>query len=114
MRHMSDDYTLSPLEHEIRIAHARIIYTRIQEGTIFNPYAREATIDFLALMPIETLTDAKEKITYYLQKHPDFSKLLDLIHIKEDEERTREVIEQMHHHLRQNDVESALAVAQKK
>lgn len=110
---MSNDYTLSPLEHEVRIAHARIIYTRIQEGTIFNPYARDATIDFLALMPIETLADAKDKITYYLQKHPDFAGLSDLITRKEDEERTHAVVEQMHHHLRQNDIDSALAVAQR-
>lgn len=102
-----------PLENELRLLHARIIISCLRAETMDRQRAKDSTLGFIALLPISEIEDAITKVDYHITQYPEFLPMRQFILGKKEEEESAHIVAQMQEHIRNNDIDTALSVAEK-
>lgn len=65
----------------------------------------------LTLEPISSFDDAKTKLEFFVSKFPQYKDLLSYLLALEADQKVKHVVDKMHEHLRDNNIDEALKVA---
>lgn len=89
----------------------KILIKQLQEGDIDTAQAKQLSIEFLNLTPFQTSEDMETKIRSFTEAHPEFGGIYVNLLKYEDEARTSALLNQMRTHMKNNDVDQALHLA---
>ncbi|MBI1863051.1 hypothetical protein HYS00_02955 [Candidatus Microgenomates bacterium] len=73
--------------------------------------AKKLANEFIALEPFTTIEECRDKIEQFVEKFPRFDNLKLYINNYLEEQKVNSVIERMKKHIKDNDIDKALEVA---
>jgi hypothetical protein len=103
---------LKKLTHNLEYKFLRKVLSQLKEGTITNTQASTAAKAFKSIEPFVSVEDSQQKIKQFVAQFPDYSDLAEYADAYYNEKHTHRLITQMKKHLRNNDIDSALKIAQ--
>lgn len=89
----------------------KILIKQLQDGEIDTNQAKQLSVEFLNLTPFQTSEDMESKIRTFTESHPEFGGIYVNLLKYEDEARTASLLNQMRVHMKNNDVDKALNLA---
>lgn len=85
-----------------------------KSASISREQSRLSSQVILGIQPFADPDDALMKMEFFVSKFPEFQNVLDHIKVIINEENNNNVINEMHKHLREENVDAALDIAQNK
>lgn len=97
----------------IEIEYLRCVSELLKSGAMDLPTAKASAKEFLTYVPFSSVDDMRGKIQKFISTYP----ALNIFHVRflthVEDEHTKGVLEQMRHHLKNNDIDAALQLVQK-
>lgn len=104
---------LKKLTDNVEYMFLKRIITGIREKSIGIPDSRTIALAFLQIEPFTSVDDAKSKIQAFTDKYSYFKDLTNYMKTYDEEKRIGQAINRIRKHLKDQDIDSALEVAQK-
>lgn len=103
---------MTALQKQVDNKYCQILLNMIRNESTTRERTHETSMTLLALEPFTSEDDIVNKMDFFSQKYPEYKEMHTYVQVTISEEKSRSVIEQMSHYLKQNNVDAALAIAQ--
>ena len=100
------------IQFQIERKYLQCILDLTNAGNITNELARLSAQVMQAMRPWKSWADALTKTEFLVSKFPVFSPLVEYASAMKREQDTLHIIEAMHSHLKENNIDAAIKVAQ--
>ncbi len=103
----------SELQEKVERRYLQILISLLRTGSIDLKTTNESARVLLSLEPVLAIDDARAKIEFFVNKYPVFKDLEPYIGALDEEEKTKHIVDEMHKHLKANNIDAALSIVQK-
>ena len=103
---------LKKLTHNLEYKFLKKVLSQLKEKSITNTQASTAAKAFKAIEPFVSVEDSQQKMKQFAVEFPDYSDLEEYADAYYNEKHTHKLVTQMKKHLKNNDIDSALKIAQ--
>ena len=103
---------LEKLTVDLEYQYLKYVMNTVRDKTLSVPDAKKSAQGFLKLLPFNSVDDVKNKISSYTPEFPFFTFLHKYMSAYDEEQKTAQVIEKMKQHIKNNNIDDALKVAQ--
>jgi hypothetical protein len=103
---------MKKLTDKVEYLFLKILLGDLDSQSITVEEMKSSAKDFLTLEPFISIDDARSKVNSLVTRYPRYSELKEYMAAYEKELRTEAVIEKMRAHMKSNNLDEALKVAQ--
>jgi len=102
---------VAAITHHLEYLFLKKIISGLRDNSIAVAQTKQYCNEFLQIEPFKSVEDAHSKIAQFIATHPAFENLMDYVQIYEKEAGVAGKINRMREHIRQNNIDAAIAVA---
>jgi len=103
---------IKKLTHNLEYIFLKKVLSQLKEKEIDNVKASSAAKAFKAIEPFKSVEDCQQKIKQFVAQFPDYPHLAEYADAYYKDKQTHKIVTQMKKHLKNNDIDSALKIAQ--